>query len=522
MQMAQPDTSLHATGVADDTRGVLVRDRASEDCNPLACRLWGNEFSGLIGKTLLELSPEAQPDGTLSRKHLTARIQAAQSGLPQAFEWQFRRADGELVNTLVSLESMEMEGHRRLVCRVRDLSTLQQAESALRESETRLQQILNNTTAMVYVKDRDGHYLLANRQFERQFHIREAEILGRRDYDVFPREIAETFRRNDLQVLVTAKALEFEETALLADGEHTYLSSKFPLFNTEGEVYAICGISTDITERKRIEEALRNVALGVSGVIGSDIFKEIVRYLTMALGVDCAFIGKLIEGPSECIHTLAVYDRGKLQENIEYDLKGTPCENVVGKQFEYFPNGVLVDFPGDPLLQELHFDSYAAYPLFDSQGGALGLITVMDRKPLRDRDLTEAMLKIFSVRAAAELRPLGAYLQGEAEAAFSVERDWQGMGFGTELMGRVIRSARNRGIRRLYMNCLAENRKMQHIARKYEAELKFEEGEVLAELLPAAPNYFSIWRETLENEYGFVMAVLDLQRRFRPESPDAG
>lgn len=138
------------------------------------------------------------------------------------------------------------------------------------------------------------------------------------------------------------------------------------------------------------------------------------------------------------------------------------------------------------------------------------------------KSVVYACLVDGEVRAAAELRPLGAYLQGEAEAAFSVERDWQGMGFGTELMGRVIRSARNRGIRRLYMNCLAENRKMQHIARKYEAELKFEEGEVLAELLPAAPNYFSIWRETLENEYGFVMAVLDLQRRFRPESPDAG
>lgn len=122
------------------------------------------------------------------------------------------------------------------------------------------------------------------------------------------------------------------------------------------------------------------------------------------------------------------------------------------------------------------------------------------------------------VRAAAELRPLGVYLQGEAEAAFSVEADWQGMGFGTALMGRIIRTARNRGIRRLYMNCLAENRKMQRIARKYAAELRFEEGEVMGELLPAAPNCFSIWREALENEYGFVMAVLDLQRRALPEN----
>lgn len=120
------------------------------------------------------------------------------------------------------------------------------------------------------------------------------------------------------------------------------------------------------------------------------------------------------------------------------------------------------------------------------------------------------------VRAAAELRPLGAQLHGEAEAAFSVERPYQDTGIGTELLGRIIRTARNRGIHRLYMNCLAENRKMQRIARKYEAVLHFEEGDVVGELAPAAPNYFSIWREAIQDERSFVMAVLDLQRKFMP------
>jgi GNAT superfamily N-acetyltransferase len=120
------------------------------------------------------------------------------------------------------------------------------------------------------------------------------------------------------------------------------------------------------------------------------------------------------------------------------------------------------------------------------------------------------------IRAAAELRALGANLQGEAEAAFSVEQDYQDTGIGTELMGRVIRAARNRNIVRLYMNCLAENRKMQRIARKYEAVLHFEEGDVVGELAPSGPNYFSIWREAMDDERGFVMAVLDLQRRLMP------
>jgi len=120
------------------------------------------------------------------------------------------------------------------------------------------------------------------------------------------------------------------------------------------------------------------------------------------------------------------------------------------------------------------------------------------------------------IRAAAELRPLDAQSGGEAEAAFSVEAAFQDTGIGTRLLGRIIRTARNHGILRIYMNCLAENRKMQRVAKKYEAVLKFEQGDVVGELAPVTPNYFSIWREALEDERGFVMAVLDLQRKFMP------
>ena len=117
------------------------------------------------------------------------------------------------------------------------------------------------------------------------------------------------------------------------------------------------------------------------------------------------------------------------------------------------------------------------------------------------------------VRAAAELRRLGDGWGEEAEAAFSVEKAFQDQGIGTDLMGRIVRAARNRGIRRLYMSCLAENSKMQTIARKHEAELRFEYGEVIGEILPETPNYFSIMAEAAEDRVGFMIAVLELQSR---------
>ena len=117
------------------------------------------------------------------------------------------------------------------------------------------------------------------------------------------------------------------------------------------------------------------------------------------------------------------------------------------------------------------------------------------------------------VRGAAELRRLGDVWGEEAEAAFSVEGIHQDNGIGTELMGRVVRAARNRRIRRLYMSCLSENAKMQVIAKKHEAVLRFEYGEVIGEILPEHPDYFSLVAEAAEDRVGFLIAVLDLQSR---------
>lgn len=117
------------------------------------------------------------------------------------------------------------------------------------------------------------------------------------------------------------------------------------------------------------------------------------------------------------------------------------------------------------------------------------------------------------VRATAELKKIGDTWGREAEAAFSVETSYQEQGIGTELMGKVIRAARNRGVSLLYMSCLAENAKMQTIAKKYEAELHFEYGEVVGEIVPDGANYFTLLAEAVDDRMGFMLTVFDLQRR---------
>jgi len=131
------------------------------------------------------------------------------------------------------------------------------AEEALLRNEQLLRNVADNTTAVIYVKDIDGRFLFINRRFEQLFHLATDQIIGHTNHEIFPREIADAFRANDLQVLERNSTVEYEELVPHEDGLHTYLSIKFPLCDLTGTPYATCGISTDITERKQTEEALR-------------------------------------------------------------------------------------------------------------------------------------------------------------------------------------------------------------------------------------------------------------------------
>jgi RimJ/RimL family protein N-acetyltransferase len=117
------------------------------------------------------------------------------------------------------------------------------------------------------------------------------------------------------------------------------------------------------------------------------------------------------------------------------------------------------------------------------------------------------------LRGVGELRTFGTAMPFEAEAAFSLEHAWQGRGIGNELLDRTILSARNRGIRSIQLNCLAENRRMRAIAKKHEAHLRLRADEVVGEVVSPGATPLSLAREWIAESYGVATAILDVQRR---------
>jgi len=156
------------------------------------------------------------------------------------------------------------------------------------------------------------------------------------------------------------------------------------------------------TSPEAVREALGIAAEAVASVGEQDIFEVLVLGAARALGVELSFIGVLRENQSDEVRSIAVCDRGQILPNFEYFLQGTPCEHVVGQRFRFHAEGIQELFP-DPHVKAIGGVGYAAIPLYDSCGRPMGLMAIVDRKPLRDRVLTENVLKVFSVRAAVEL-----------------------------------------------------------------------------------------------------------------------
>ena len=170
------------------------------------------------------------------------------------------------------------------------LKAKEAAQKLLEENKQLLQSIIDNTSNPIFIKKLNGEYLLINKNYGELFETTNERIIGKTDLDFLPKEIAETYRNSDLEVAKKLIELKSEETIQQKDGLHTYIAVKFPLYDKSGRIYAIGGISTDITERKNLENSLKasdtffNMSFDIFTVAKNDYFIKINAAFTDTLG----------------------------------------------------------------------------------------------------------------------------------------------------------------------------------------------------------------------------------------------
>jgi len=190
-----------------------------------------------------------------------------------------KEAEEELKQAKDDLSSYSKDLERQVIERTREISG-----------------ILRYTPAVVYIKDKEGKYLMVNSRYEELFGIRSEDIRGKTAHDIFPKELADQFQADDLQVFNERRARQVEEQVSLEGGARTYLSVKFPLYDEQDSVYGVCGIATDITELKKVQDQLRRLSGSIMAgqekeraAIARELHDELGQVLT-ALRMDCVWM----------------------------------------------------------------------------------------------------------------------------------------------------------------------------------------------------------------------------------------
>lgn len=187
----------------------------------------------------------------------------------------------------------------------------------------------------------------------------------------------------------------------------------------QGDPVGYVGTMTDISSQKLTESAVRHIAAGVAAETGDRFFQTLVAKLAELFDSAYAFIGLLDPNDLSYVDSYATYAHGSIVDNFRYHLPGTPCENVVGHSTCWHHSGVADEFPEDILLQDMGVDSYMGSPLFTSDGEPMGLIVVLDSKPMNDAGELKPVLEIFAARAGAEIERMLA-----AQALTKSESEW--------------------------------------------------------------------------------------------------
>ncbi|MDI1268268.1 MAG: PAS domain S-box protein [Polaromonas sp.] len=377
---------------------IIVQDLETMtvlDVNPAFERLWGYSRAESIGGTDVHLWSDPAARRAFQR-------QMAATGRAINLPLEGRRKDGRLINVLLSTEFEGRGKGRIVVSTITDATAETQARQAARQSAELFSKAFDfSPINMTITRVADGTFLAANAAEDRITGFEPEELVGRTSVEigVWPSEAERSQFVHDLQA--GGRVLSREMKMRHKNGGMVDCRVWSAIIDIAGEP-CMLNSTINISEQKRREAQLIDVAKALSVGTGEAFFRSVVQHLALAIGADLVIVGETMADQS--VASLAMVQDGELQPDIQYALAGTPCDEVLSQSdLRVYNEGVQQLFPNDRILVEGNFHAYVGVALQDADGTPIGVVNALWRKPQTRSTDRDALMQIFASRIAAEL-----------------------------------------------------------------------------------------------------------------------
>lgn len=357
-----------------------------------------------LGKTRWEL-----PLLGVSAEQLAAHRDQMEAHLPyRDFTYQFLTEDGQLHWYVANGRPVFDEGgnFRGYRGTGQDITARMHTQQALMDSEQRIRGLLDSAFSFVGLTDPQGTLLEANRTALEFAGVRKEDVVGRPFWETAwwgrDEEAQQTLRR------AIERARQGERVRFAANHRnpqgllHWVDISITPVKDEHGKVVYLIPEGRDVTEMRRTQEALRALVENTATVYGEAFLDSLVQHVATLFDVAYAFVGE-VDTEGCRIHTLSCWTHGAPAENFAYALDGTPCQVMLGSGPSLFPRGITELFPENRALRDMGAESYMGAPITGSGGKVLGLLVVIDDKPLPESSGYLPIISLFALRAGMEM-----------------------------------------------------------------------------------------------------------------------
>ncbi|MDD4052319.1 MAG: PAS domain S-box protein, partial [candidate division Zixibacteria bacterium] len=385
----------------------------------------------VVGRNPLDIGLWADP---MDRARVIATSEA--TGRAHDMEATFRTKSGHILTGLVSADIIAFGGQKYFLTTIRDITERKRAQQELAETKALLAAAIDQSTAGILIAEApEGKIRVVNRAAMRIHGTTTNTLAGlplsaRAKYWQLSRPNGVMYEPEELplsQAILHGKTTENAEAIIKKDDgpDRWVLTNAAPVRNEAGEVVAGVVVFTDVTERKRAESMLQSLAKGTSTGNGREFFQLLMRHVAEGLGCRYAYVAELAGPDKGTIKTLAFWNGKKIDRNFEHELTGPPGETIASKTTCVYADGLRGRFPDDSHVARLGAESYIGTPLFGQSGEVIGLLAVMNDKPIQSEFIQQAqpLIAIAAARAAAEIERMQAYVELQvANAMLSSER----------------------------------------------------------------------------------------------------